>query len=148
MRQPDANQRKKKLGKPAIAIIIGVIVIFIAIIGGSGGDEPDKSSDIGTTAANQTITSGEQWDANSDLFGMTVEHAWDEIEQNGYALRGILSITGAELNNDESVRHSSSAQTWRITNAEVDESDKSVVITITSHDDFVDKHGSDKLIDG
>lgn len=86
------------------------------------------------------IVDGKEWDANSELFGQTVDSAWDEIEAKGYSIK-ILSIKGAELSNEESTRHTSTTQSWRVTKASLDESAKTVTITVTSNDDFVDKYG-------
>lgn len=71
--------------------------------------------------------------------------AWDEIESNGYTLGQILSVTGAELNSSENIRHSSTAQTWLVTEADTDDESKTVTITVTSHDNFVETYGKDQI---
>lgn len=122
---------KKKLSKPIVIVIVIVLAFFVFSMMGGGGN--DGSSDAAA------------WDANAELTGMTVENAWDEIESKGYTLEKIQSVTGAELNSSENVRHSSTAQTWLVTEAEADDSAKTVSITVTSRDDFIKTFGEDEI---
>lgn len=121
-------------------IIIAVIIICVVGLIGSGmsgqsNSTTNSSADTATTAKQET------WDANTELFGQTVEKAWDQIEAKGYTIK-IKSIKGAELNSDENNHHSSTTQTWRVTKAELDESAKTVTVTVTSNDDFTSKYGA------
>lgn len=132
--------------KNIIIVIVCVLVLLIGIGSCStGGNEQTTNSTESQdqTKQEQQTTEETTWDANTDLFGMTVESAWDEIENKGYSIGSIVSITGAELNSDESIRHSSTAQTWLVSKAEVDDKSKTVTIEVTSHDQFVDEFGKE-----
>lgn len=133
-----------------IGIVVAVVVVVCLIGAFSGGGTESTSNGGSDQSISQSSDGGEDqaaktqsaaWDAGTALVGMTVESAWDEIEKQGYTLSGILSITGAELNSDESVRHSSTAQTWYVDSAEADDASKTVTITVTSRDHFVETHG-------
>lgn len=122
----------KQLGidKPIFLIaLVLAVVLGLSLSGCGGGNSDDEAT----------------WDANTALTGMTVEGAWDEIENQGYTLDKILSTTGSELNSSEDVRHSSTAQTWRVKEAELDGDTGGVTITVTSRDDFVETMGEDLL---
>ena len=133
-----------------IGIVVAVVVV-VCLIGafsgggtgstGNGGSDQSISQSSGGGEDQAAETQSAAWDAGTALVGMTVESAWDEIEKQGYALSGILSITGAELNSDESVRHSSTAQTWYVDSAEADDASKTVTVTVTSRDHFVETNG-------
>lgn len=140
---------KKKIG-----IVVAVVVVVCLIGAFSGGGSGNTSSGGADQPNSQSSGGGEDqaaeaqddaWDAEAALVGMTVESAWDEIEAQGYGLSGILSITGAELNSDESIRHSSTAQTWYVDSAEADGASKTVTLTVTSRDNFVETHGEDAI---
>jgi hypothetical protein len=131
-------EKRKSLNKKII--IFAVVAIFIIGLIGSGMSGQSNSSASSSNASTQSTAKQEKWDANSELFGQTVDSAWDEIEAKGYSIK-ILSIKGAELSNEESTRHTSTTQSWRVTKASLDESAKTVTITVTSNDDFVDKYG-------
>ena len=140
---------RKKIG---IAVAVVAVVCVIGAFSGGGADgSSDGSSDQavsqsasgGTDQASETPSA--EWDAETTLIGMTVESAWDEIEAQGYSISGIRSITGAELNSDESIRHSSTAQTWYVDSAEADGASKTVTVTVTSRDQFVEAHGEDAI---
>ena len=114
-----------------------VVIIVAGAFGSQGG--------TGSTVEDQDVDEAteETWNAREGLFGITVEAAWDEIEAQGYTLSGIKSPTGAELNSDEEVRHSSTAQRWQVFDAEQDDGDKTVVLSVTSPEDFAEKYASD-----
>lgn len=107
-----------------------VVIVVLAVGGGAGsgsGQGDSSSSQSGSASVSQEQPS---WDAESDLKGLTVEAAWDEIESNGYTLEKILSPTGYELNSDERVRHSSSAQSWFVTDVQQNDTEKTITISI------------------
>lgn len=116
-------------------IIIAVVVVLVLAIFGSAGSNSSKSESSSTETQKEQA---QTWStAEDDLFGMTVEAAWDKIEAKGYTIK-IVSKTGAELNSDESNHHSSTSQAWRVADVEeVDEKAKTVTVEATSDDDFV-----------
>lgn len=128
-----------------IIIVVVCIIILLIGIGSCSANNNQVSDQSGSENQEQQVQAQDEntWDANTDLFGMTVESAWDEIESHGYSMGSILSITGAELNNDESIRHSSTAKTWLVSKAEIDESSKAVTIEVTSRDQFIDEFGKE-----
>ena len=143
-----------------IAVLVVLSLLYSCVTGGDNGTAENNDTPIETYTqpeSNAADTTGEPapdatgaavenaWDANLALVGMTVEAAWDTIEAQGYTVGAIYSPTGAELNSDESIRHTSTAQTWRVTEASANEQDKTVALSVTSHDDFVNKFGAELL---
>lgn len=81
-----------------------------------------------------------------ELFGTTVEKAWETVEAKGYAV-AFKSPTGADLNPGRNSMHSSTMKTWRITSAQLDESSNTVTLWVTSEDGFIEKYGKKAMKD-
>lgn len=120
-------------------IIIAIVAVCIIGLLGSGMSGQSNSTTPSSSTSASTAQQ-EKWNADDELFGQTVESAWDQIEAKGYTIK-IKSIKGADLNSDESNHHSSTTKSWRVTKANLDESAKTVTVTVTSNDDFVSKYG-------
>lgn len=75
-----------------------------------------------------------------ELFGTTVEKAWETAEAKGYTV-AFKSPTGADLNPGRSSMHSSTMQTWRVRNVSVVESTKTVTLWVTTKDEFIEEYG-------
>lgn len=68
-------EKRKSLNKKII--IFAVVAIFIIGLIGSGMSGQSNSSASSSNASTQSTAKQEKWDANSKLFGQTVDSAWD-----------------------------------------------------------------------
>lgn len=141
-----------------IALTVVSAVILVGAIGDMGNAAQSIQSSNNEQSAVEESSTMQKTDApNADetvttnfmggeLFGATVEKAWETVEAKGYAV-AFKSPTGADLNPGRNSMHSSTMKTWRIKSARLDESSNTVTLWVTSEDGFIEEYGKKAMKD-
>ena len=141
-----------------IALTVVSAVILVSAIGNMGnGTQAVQNGNSDQTTVEESSTMQETDADNADepvttnfmggeLFGTTVEKAWETVEAKGYAV-AFKSPTGADLNPGRNSMHSSTMKTWRITSAQLDEPSSTVTLWVTSEDGFIEEYGKKAMKD-
>lgn len=131
-------------------------IIIVVLVGAVGAGMPDPDSDSAPSADNAAVeedTSSQEgegstsWDAASALPGMTLEAAWDEIDQQGYSVSSVKCVTGDDLGVDEASRHCEMAKSWQVLLADQSVFGNTVSLTIASPDDYSQRSQQDDPLD-
>lgn len=150
--------KKPEAQSVRIALTVVSAVILVSAIGNMrNGTQALQNGNSDQTTVEESSTVQETDADNADepvttnfiggeLFGTTVEKAWETVEAKGYAV-AFKSPTGADLNPGRNSMHSSSMKTWRITSAQLDEPSSTVTLWVTSEDGFIEEYGKKAMKD-